>query len=144
MTTATLYSIDSFRCLVDSALENLVTKISVDYNLNVEELKSKYLQGGKIEDPELSKPKKKGRKKKVSDNVIETVEYTFENIKYLVDKHNNVYTYNIESPTCVGKKLADGSVKFHKRYKPPPHASTTEEADAPLPPTEDEEIPEDD
>lgn len=136
MTTSTLYSIDSFRCLVDSALENLVTKISVDYNLNVEELKSKYLHG-KIDDPDLAKPKKKGRKKKVSDNVIETVEYTFERIKYLVDKHNNVYTYNIESPTCVGKKLADGSVKFHKRYKPPLPTAEEEET-LPLPPNEDE------
>lgn len=126
MTTATLYSIDSFRCLVDSALENLVTKISVDYNLNIEELKTKYLNG-KIEDQDVNKPKKKGRKKKVADNVIETVEYSFENIKYLVDKHNNVYTYNIESPTCVGKKLADGSVKFHKKYKPPSASESDEE-----------------
>jgi hypothetical protein len=112
-----LYSIDAFRKIVDSALETLVTRISVDYELNIDELKAKYLTFQPHE-AEV-KTKKKGRKKKTTDNVIETVEYTFENIKYLVDKHNNVYTYNIDSPTQVGKKLADGSIKFHKRYKPP-------------------------
>lgn len=114
-----LYSLEAFKKIVDSALENLVVKISVDYELNLDELKTKYLAFKPSEEAEPKPPKKKGRKKKVQDNVIETVEYIYQDIKYLVDKHNNVYTYNIESPTQVGKKLADGSIKFHKKYKPP-------------------------
>lgn len=119
-----LYNVNSFKKLVDEALETLVTRISVDYKLDINELKEKYFtvssigEGSNNQNQSNELPKKKGRKKKVQDNVIETVEYLYEDITYLVDKNNNVYTYNLETPTMVGKKLVDGTIKFHKKYVP--------------------------
>lgn len=73
--------------------------------------------GGECCAPEpLTKPKKspvtKSRKKKQKEEVIETEEYEYEGVKYLVDNQNNVYTYNIEEPALVGEKLVDGTVKL--------------------------------
>jgi hypothetical protein len=73
--------------------------------------------GGECCAPEpLTKPKKspvtKSRKKKQKEEVIETEEYEYDGVKYLVDNQNNVYTYNIEEPALVGEKLVDGTVKL--------------------------------
>lgn len=144
MTTPSLYNLNALKKIVDEALDGLVTRISVDYKLDIHELKQKYF-GESVdsgEQPSSSNnangngPKKKGRKKKVQDNVIETVEYTYEDITYLVDKNNNVYTYNLENPTMVGKKLVDGTIKFHKKYAPA-HSS---KQDNPLFEKEDDDL----
>ena len=123
---SSLYNVDAFKKIVDDALETLVARIAIDYKLDVSELKTRYFgpngslgaDGGSGNAEAPPAPKKKGRKKKVQDNVIETFEYAFEGETYLVDKNNNVYTYNVESPTMIGKKLVDGTIKFHKKYMP--------------------------
>jgi hypothetical protein len=68
-------------------------------------------------EPVAAKPKKStatrtSRKKKQKEDVIETEEYEWDGVKYLVDNQNNVYTYNIEEPALVGEKLVDGTVKL--------------------------------
>jgi hypothetical protein len=63
---------------------------------------------------ESSVPEKKarGRKKKTKDEFVSTTEFQYNGITYLIDQKNNVYTYNIESPTFIGEKLVDGTIKF--------------------------------
>lgn len=58
--------------------------------------------------------KKRGRRKKSKDEFLETEEYEFEGVTYLVDAQNLVYTYNIEAPVFVGHRLADGTIKLLK------------------------------
>ena len=104
--------------IIEDEIEMLVKKISVDYKLDLEELKKKY-ELMFINYPEVvaETPKKqRGRKKKVKDEYISTNEYLYNGVTYLVDQKNNVYTYNVESPTQIGEKLVDGTIKFVKGY----------------------------
>ena len=101
--------------LVSEHVKTLLESIAASYNLNEKELKEKYL--GIIESSssnvlgDITEKKKRGRKKKQKDEYIETEEYEYEGVKYLVDGNNNVYTYNIEEPMLIGEKLVDGTVK---------------------------------
>ena len=89
--------------------KNLVFNICRDYNLDVGELLSKYI--------DTHKSTSKGRKKKQvnTDDYIETEELEYNGMIYLVDKNNNVYTSNIEQPELVGQRLVNGAVKFFCR-----------------------------
>lgn len=104
----------------------ILSSISKDYNIDLEELKDKYgskpltIDVGKSKKNKLThdadglpiEPKKRGRKKKQKEEMIETEEYEYNGVKYLIDHENNVYTYNIEQPVYVGTKLIDGRIKF--------------------------------
>jgi hypothetical protein len=124
-----LYNIDILKEFIDKTLYNLVEKISIDYNLNLNELTSKYniisnnilisneiIETKKEIKKEIKKENKKGRKKKIKDELIEMTEFMYENKKYLIDNNNNIYTYNIETPTQIGQKLVNGTIKFLSEY----------------------------
>lgn len=105
----------------------VLASISKDYDISIDELNEKYgsrpitIDIGKNKKTKVThgpdglpiEPKKRGRKKKLREELIETEEYEFNGVKYLVDNDNNVYTYNIEQPVFVGTKLIDGRIKFH-------------------------------
>jgi hypothetical protein len=105
----------------------LLKSVAENYNLDYEELLHKYgtmeisLDLGKARkknelktdaDGKQTEPKKRGRKKKFREELIETEEYEFNGVVYLVDNNNNVYSNNPEQPTLLGTKLIDGRVKF--------------------------------
>lgn len=77
-----------------------------DYCLSHE----KNLPQGRIDDPSF-KPKEKGRrgrKKKINEyehdkDYIPTTLRKIDQIEYLIDMDNNVYSYNIENPVFLGK-----------------------------------------
>lgn len=97
----------------DFVKNDLLVKISNDYNLDYNELVDKYIgPGGSAMIGSSDAPKKRGRKKKQKDEFIRTEEYEYDGVKYLLDENNNVYTYNIEKPKLVGEKLVDGTVRF--------------------------------
>jgi hypothetical protein len=84
-----------------------------DYCLSHE----KNLPQGRIDDSNF-KPKekgKRGRKRKEhvnlhNDKYLATTIMEFNNINYLVDINNNVFTYNIEHPKYVGKVVDNNLV----------------------------------
>lgn len=105
---------------------DILELIASDYGIDIDELKVKYgsrpftVDLGKAKKKPVqagtegvtTEPKKRGRKKKPREELIETVEYEYNNVKYLVDNDNNVYTYNVDQPVYVGTKLIDGRIKF--------------------------------
>lgn len=105
--------------VVQRYLTLVLENISQKYGIDLEELKCHYINGDiELTNTSTDKPdaavekKKRGRKKKLKEELIETREYEFEGVKYLVDNDNNVYTYNIEAPVHVGEKLVDGTIAF--------------------------------
>jgi hypothetical protein len=101
----------------------VLTEVAKDFDLSVDDLLQRY--GNLAPNIELGRskkkgansvkstePKKRGRKKKMKEELIETEEYEYNGVTYLVDGDNNVYTYNIDQPTLIGTKLIDGRVKF--------------------------------
>ena len=101
----------------------ILTEIAKDYDLPLDDMLQKY---GNIQ-PNIelgrskkkgqnavknTEPKKRGRKKKLKEELIETEEYEYNGVTYLVDGDNNVYTYNVDQPTLIGTKLIDGRIKF--------------------------------
>ena len=101
----------------------ILTEIAKDYDLPLDDMLQKYgniqpnieLGRSKKKGPNAVKntePKKRGRKKKLKEELIETEEYEYNGITYLVDGDNNVYTYNVDQPTLIGTKLIDGRIKF--------------------------------
>jgi hypothetical protein len=88
----------------------LLDKIAHDYQLDLEELKERYLPPMTI--PAKGK-RKQGRPRKIDmDDYVETEEILYDNKLYLVDEKNNVYTYDLESPLVVGERLEDGRITF--------------------------------
>ena len=116
--------IDVIAAHVKTHTNEILKAIAKDYDINVEELVTKYasippnIDIGRhkkikpVNDGQVVEPKKRGRKKKPKEELIETEEYEFNGLTYLVDSDNNVYTYNIEQPVLVGSKLIDGRIKF--------------------------------
>jgi hypothetical protein len=96
--------------------------VATDYEIPFDELMEKYgalslsfdVSKPKKKASHSTEPKKRGRKKKQKEEMIETEEYEFEGTTYLVDKDNNVYTYDVESPMHIGTKLIDGRIKLIK------------------------------
>jgi hypothetical protein len=124
---ATKVLLDVLSNHVRNHAKEILLSISKDYNINIDELTEKYgskaitIDIGKNKKNKIThgpdglpiEPKKRGRKKKVREELIETEEYDFNGVKYLVDNDNNVYTHNIEQPVFVGTKLIDGRIKFN-------------------------------
>lgn len=101
---------------INDKLNNLLENISGDYDLNVDELKMKYLNDENAND----KKKKRGRKKKTKDSEIEMETYLFNDITYLIDKNNYAYTYDKDKDNAmlIGEKLINGTIKFVDGYTP--------------------------
>jgi hypothetical protein len=124
---ATKVLLDVLSNHVKNHTNDILLSISKDYNISFDELKEKYgskpvtIDIGKNKKSKIThgpdglpiEPKKRGRKKKQREELIETEEYEFNGIKYLVDNDNNVYTYNIDQPVYIGTKLIDGRIKFN-------------------------------
>lgn len=95
----------------------ILDDISKTYNLDLNELKTKYIddQSSTVQTDSTTvvpEKKKRGRKKKQKDEFIETVEVEYEGVKYLVDDNNNVYSHNVEEPALIGERLVDGTIKM--------------------------------
>lgn len=106
---------DVILCQVNEQLQHTLSLISKDYEISFEELKEKYGTPLPLthKNNEVKKEaKKRGRKKKQKEEVIETEEYEYNGVIYLVDKDNNVYTNDVQRPVLVGTKLVDGRVKY--------------------------------
>jgi hypothetical protein len=91
--------------------DELIEKYGL-FALNIEIGKSKKKQSAVAGSSQNAEPKKRGRKKKHKEELIETEEFEYNGVTYLVDGNNNVYTYNIEQPVHIGTKLIDGRIKF--------------------------------
>jgi hypothetical protein len=91
-------------------LSKILDEIAEKYNLDAEILKTQYI-------PSASAQKKRGRRKKKTDEIIEMTEYIYENEKFLIDAKNTVYTFEPESPLVIGEKLIDGTIKFNHNYQ---------------------------
>lgn len=114
--TNSAYNLDSIKTSIDTILLNLVDKISLDYNLDANELKTKYgLVSAPPSAPEapVASPKPRAGRKKNKNEFTEMTKYTYNGESYLMDKQNNIYTYNLESPTLIGVKLVNGEVKLN-------------------------------
>lgn len=108
---------DQVVCLISNhiqhELKRILKDIAVKYSLNEKELLDEYMSSTTLyEDTNQTEKKKRGRKKKQKDEFIETEEYDFEGVKYLVDANNNVYTFNIEEPHLIGERFVDGTISF--------------------------------
>lgn len=88
----------------------ILDDISKTYNIDREELFQKYLAPYAEDDVNQHIPKKRGRKKKIKDDFIETEEYEYMGKVYLVDKNNIVYSNDPQKPVVLGKKLPDGGL----------------------------------
>jgi len=105
--------------LVQRHVAGILENISGKYNLDVEELRTLYLDGDVDFTPtnstDVAEKKKRGRKKKQKDEYIEVEEYEYERNKYLVDSQNNVYTHDVDQPILVGERLVDGTVRLFEK-----------------------------
>jgi hypothetical protein len=106
---------DVILCQITEQLHHALSLIANDFELPLEELIQKYgtplpltHKNGEVK----KEAKKRGRKKKQKEEVIETEEYEYNDVIYLVDKDNNVYTNDINRPVLVGTKLVDGRIKY--------------------------------
>ena len=61
-------------------LQRVLLDISLQYGINFNELKEKYLK------PDVAK--KRGRKKKMKEEFIDAEEYDYQGVTYLVDNKN--------------------------------------------------------
>lgn len=95
-------------------LNHTLSLIANDYNIPIDDLKEKY--GSPLpltaKNEVKKEAKKRGRKKKQKEELIETEEYEYDSVIYLVDKDNNVYTNDVNRPVLVGTKLVDGRIKY--------------------------------
>lgn len=122
--------VDVIASHVSEHTDTVLKAIATEYNLNYEELKEKYgsitplidigrkkkqskTASANVEGSDTTvEPKKRGRKKKLKEELVETEEYEYEGVTYLVDAENNVYTYNVDAPVLIGTKLIDGRIKM--------------------------------
>ena len=105
---------DVILCQVNEQLQHTLASIAQDYDIPIDELNEKYGKPLPItHNMEVKKEaKKRGRKKKQKEEVVETEEYEYNGVIYLVDKDNNVYTNDVNRPVLVGTKLVDGRIKY--------------------------------
>lgn len=99
---------------IHEQLHHTLKAIAEEYDIPLEDLIQKHgtpmpLSTGT---PAKKEGKKRGRKKKQKEELIETEEYEYNGVVYLVDKDNNVYTNDVNAPVLVGTKLVDGRVKY--------------------------------
>jgi hypothetical protein len=86
-------------------LSKILDEIAEKYNLNANELKETHIP---------TTLRKRGRRKKKTDEIIEMTEYIYEDEKFLIDSKNTVYSFEPESPLVLGEKLIDGTIKFNQ------------------------------
>ena len=86
-------------------LSKILDEIAEKYSLNADELKTNYIP---------TSVKKRGRRKKKTDEIIEMTEYKYQEETFLIDSKNTVYTFEPESPLVIGEKLIDGTIKFNQ------------------------------
>jgi hypothetical protein len=94
--------------LVNQSVLTILQDISKEYDIDIEELKAKYVPGF---EPLLTQ-KKRGRKKKIKDEYIETEEFDFKGKTYLVDSNGIVYSNDTKNPIMLGYRNPDGSIHF--------------------------------
>lgn len=64
----------------------------------------KNLKFGRIDDGKvITQENERKKKKNKGDDYIATKRKMIENITYLIDEKNNIYSYNIETPVLLGK-----------------------------------------
>lgn len=91
--------------LIQAKLVAILQDVAATYDLDKDELIEKYVKKPVVKKPAI-------RKKKDKDELIETEEYEWEGDTFLVDKKNNVYTNEQESPLHIGERLADGTIRL--------------------------------
>jgi hypothetical protein len=96
--------------ITNESILGLLTEISKDYNINLDELKSKYMS-----ETTFNTTKKRGRKKKIKDEYIEAEEIEFNNKIYLVDGNGVVYSNDAKHPVMLGYRMKDGNIHFLNR-----------------------------
>lgn len=106
--------LDVVTAQVQEQLHHTLKSIAEEYELPLDELITKHGTPMPLSTnpPAKKEGKKRGRKKKQKEELIETEEYEYNGTIYLVDKDNNVYTNNVNAPVLVGTKLVDGRVKY--------------------------------
>lgn len=97
---------------VEMEKEQLLLKISKDYNIDYTELVDKYMNTSTKTAKTLTSSY---YKKKNHSDIIKTVKITYQDVDYLLDGDNNIYTYDIEKPEIVGMKLIDGNIKLFNK-----------------------------
>ena len=112
----------SQRQLIDSSdldkQHKLILEISQNYNLDYQELINKFLdtssETGKnnkeinVKEKNVKKPRKSSKK-----DIIKTYKISYNDIEYLVDDNNNVFTFDTERPKIVGVKLINDTIKMY-------------------------------
>lgn len=99
------YATATVQSLLYDTLCELLNHISHDYDINYDELKYRYLDSSTIK-------RKRGPKKKIPDEYIETEEIEYKGETYLVDNNNVVYSNNVKNPMILGKRKKDGNIVF--------------------------------
>jgi hypothetical protein len=99
---------------VHDQLHHTLKAIADEYEIPLEDLIQKHGTPMPLftNTPAKKEGKKRGRKKKQKEELIETEEYEYNGTTYLVDKDNNVYTNDVNAPVLVGTKLVDGRIKY--------------------------------
>jgi hypothetical protein len=92
--------------IIQETWMHLLTEISKDYNISFEELKSKYIVDG------LPPTRRRGRKKKIKDEYIETEEFEHGDKTFLIDNNGIVYSNDQKHPIMLGHKQKDGTIKW--------------------------------
>lgn len=134
---ATTQMLTKMKSVVEEELIHVLKDISITYELNFDELCSKYLLPPSSPTPAISDdqeepktptkkkknpkaiaevppaPKKRGRKKKDKDELVKTEEYEYDGVVYLVDEKNNAYNNDVDNPIFLGERLVDGTIKLH-------------------------------
>ena len=86
-------------------LSKILDEIAEKYSLSADDLKKNYIP---------TSLKKRGRRKKKTDEIVEMTEYKYQEETFLIDSKNTVYTFEPESPLVIGEKLIDGTIKFNQ------------------------------
>lgn len=103
---------------LQDAIKDILQDIAVKHNLSFEDLCTTYIDGKSVPPPPIANvkddaPKKRGRKKKQKEEMIETEEIVYEGKTYLVDDKNTVYTNAPNAPVVVGERLVNNNIKFY-------------------------------
>ena len=102
------HAVSNIQMILFDTLSSVLQQVSKDYDINLEELHQKYMEDVN----NVHQPRRKGRKKKIKDEYIETEEYEYNGVTYLVDGNDIVYSNNVKSPVMLGKRLSDGTISF--------------------------------
>lgn len=102
---------DNIQKYIEKEMVELLKDISIRYGIEYDDLVKHYLSTPQ----QLKKKPQRKTRKKEKEEFIEMEEMEYMQQTYLVDKNNNVYTNNTESPMVVGERLVDGTIKLFKQ-----------------------------